>query len=75
MSTLSSSLKCDYPSVNCEALASILDTIQASIRQKVHKFILKHDRFFPRIFEIFFLSGREGGYLSVYILCSYIYRV
>ncbi|XP_023325596.1 rho guanine nucleotide exchange factor 10 [Eurytemora carolleeae] len=34
MSTLSSSLKCDYPSVNCEALASILDTIQASIRQK-----------------------------------------
>ena len=72
MSTLSSSLKCDYPSVNCEALASILDTIQASIRQKVNKFILKHNRFFPAYLRVFFLSGREGGYLSVYTLCSYI---
>ena len=73
MSTLSSSLKCDYPSVNCEALASILDTIQASIRQKVNKFILKHDRFFPRIFEIFFWAG---GRVVIYLYIHYarIYR-
>ena len=71
MSTLSSSLKCDYPSVNCEALASILDTIQASIRQKVNKFILNHDRFFPAYFRDFF--EREGGWLSICIYTMLVY--
>ena len=69
MSTLSGSLKCDYPSVNCEALALILDTIQASIRQKVKYFILKQlNPFSPRSFEILSFFEREGGWLSIYIL-------